>query len=269
MVNRMGSGFVNDLQEKTGCTDDEAMRAYAAVRDVFDLERYWREVERLDGKAPYATQVALLLEARKLVESATLWVLRNEPGPIDVSAAVRRFGARVARLKELLPDALGGKAREEYEANLSAPLLRGASIELVRFYAARRDLECALDVASLAERFSKPVETVSRLYFAAREALDISLLKASAASITCNNSMESMAVIGLLDQLGDAFMRLVGRFIARPDGQGREPFEDFLAAKSHQKDRLLDLAASLRRGEPPSLAILAVVVQTLSALAGN
>jgi glutamate dehydrogenase len=265
MVNRVGSGFVNDLQERTGCTDDEAMRAYAVVRDVFELENYWRAVERLDGKLPCATQVALLLEARKLVESATLWVLRNESGSgiLDVSAAVARFGARVAAFVKLLPEVVGTDSQAEYAACLSSSLLHGVPAELAHFCAARRGLECALDVVALAERFDRPVEVAGRLYFAAHDALGLSLLKDSVASIACNNAMENMAVSGFVDQLGDAFARLAGRFMARADGA----LEEFLAAKSYWKDRLLALTASLRRGEAPSLAMFALIVQTLSALA--
>jgi glutamate dehydrogenase len=269
MVNRVGSGFVNDLQERTGRTDDEAMRAYAVVRDVFELEAYWRAVERLDGKVPSATQMALLLEARKLVESAAQWVLRNVSGAIDVSAVVARFGARVAAFAGLLPGAASPDIRAEYSACLSSSLLRGAPAELAHFCAARRGLECALDVAALAERCDRTVESTSRLYFAAHDALGLSLLKTSAASIVCNNAMENMAVMGFVDQLGDAFARLAERFMAQTDGNGA--LEEFLAAqncrKSRRKDRLLALTASLRRGEPPSLAMLALIVQTLSALA--
>jgi glutamate dehydrogenase len=272
MVNRVGSGFVNDLQEKTGCSDDEAMRAYAVVRDVFGLERYWSAVEGLDGKVPGTTQVALLLEARKLVEAATLWVLRNVPGPIDVSAVVQRFGTRIARFVELLPGLMGADRQEACKVRLASDLLRGVPADLAQFYAALHDLECALDVALLAEHCNLPVEQVGRLYFAAYATLDLPLLKTSAASIPCRNAMESMAVTGLVDQLGDSFTRLTGHLLKQPDGAADETgkaLEDFLGAKNYQRNRLQSLTADLRRGEPPSLAILAVVSQTLSTIAGN
>lgn len=272
MVNRVGSGFVNDLQEKTGCSDDEAMRAYAVVRDVFGLEKYWAAVEGLDGKVPGTTQVALLLEARRLVEVATLWVLRNVPAPIDVSAAARRFGPGVDELLGRLPELIGQGRRADYEARLTAEMLKDVPADLAQYYAVIRDLECALDVTLLAEYFEMSIDKVGRLYFSIYESLDLPLLKTSAASIPCRNAMENMAVAGLVDQLGDSFARVVGRVTAEPEVQvddGTGALDSFLATKSYQRGRLHTLAAELRRGDSPSLAMLVVANQTLSAIAGN
>jgi len=272
MVNRVGSGFVNDLQEKTGCTDDEAMRAYAVVRDIFGLEKYWAAVEGLDGKVPGATQVALLLEARRLVEVATLWVLRNVAGPIDVSSAARRFGPRVEKLIEQIPSLVGNERRVDYEARLAADMLQGIPLDLARYYAAMRDLECALDIALLAEYFDMPIDKVGRLYFSIYETLGLPLLKNAAAAIPCRNAMEDLAVTGLVDQIGDSFSRLVGRITAEPGlqaGDGGAVLDSFLASKSYQTGRLQTLIAELRRGESPSLAMLVVANHTVASIAGN
>ncbi|MCL2656294.1 MAG: NAD-glutamate dehydrogenase [Betaproteobacteria bacterium] len=272
MVNRVGSGFVNDLQEKTGRSDDEVMRAYAVVRDVFGLEKFWAAVEGLDGKVAGATQVALLLGARKLVEASTLWVLRNVVGPIDVSAAARRLGARVPELIERLPELLGADRRADYAARLNVDLALGVPADLARFHAAMRDLECALDVTLLAEHFDMPVEKIGRLYFSVDEALGLPLLKTSAAAIPCRDALESVAVTGLVDQLGDSFVHLVGRITAEPGfqtGDGGAAFDDVLAAQSYQKKRLETLTGDLRRGEAPSLALLVVANQSLAAIAGG
>ena len=268
MVNRVGSGFVNDLQEKTACTDDEAMRAYAVVRDVFNLEQYWRAVEELDGKTSAPVQVDLLLAARALVEVATLWVLRNVPGLIDVSATVERFGARIARLLELLPNLPLVSHNESYQARLSSASTSGVPAHLARTFAALPDLENALDIALLAERIDIPVEDAANVYYPAYAALDLPLLKTSAAAIPCRNAMESMAVTGLVDQLGDAFARLARRLLTVKNPDSGPVLERFLGAKNFQKDRLRTLTADLRRGEPPSLALLSVASQSLSALAG-
>lgn len=272
MVNRVGSGFVNDLQEKTGCSDDEAMRAYAVVRDIFGLEKYWAAVEGLDGKVPGATQVALLLEARRLVEVATLWVLRNVTGPIDVSAVARRFGPRVEKLIAQLPEFVGNERRADFEARLAADLLLGIPPELARYYTSMRDLECALDIALLAEYFDMPIDMVGRLYFSIYETLGLPVLKNAAASIPCRNAMEDLAVTGLIDQLGDSFSRLIGRITAESEiraGDGDTVLDSFLASKSYQSERLQTLISDLRRGESPSLAMVVVANQTISAIAGS
>ncbi|MDR2678571.1 MAG: NAD-glutamate dehydrogenase, partial [Zoogloeaceae bacterium] len=205
MVNRVGSGFVNDLQEKTGCTDAEAMRAYAVARDVFALERHWAAIETLEDKTPHATRAALLLEVRRLAEAATLWVLRNLPTPLDVSAVVTDFYTRVARVRETLPEALGTAGRAEYEERLAAERAAGVPEDLARFYATRPELEDAFAVARLARRAGFPEAIASRLWFYTHRTLEVPLFVAAITAIPCRNETESRAVLGLSDQLGDAF----------------------------------------------------------------
>jgi glutamate dehydrogenase len=273
MVNRVGSGFVNDLQERTGSGDAEAMRAYAVVRDIFDLEHYWSSVEALDGKVTGETQVLLLLEARKLVEAATLWVLRNVPAPIDVSAAVQRFGASIAHLLEHLPELMNAGRKKEYNARLSAGQLRGIPARLARRYAALHDLEGALDMAQLAERLAQPIEQVGCAYFQIHEALHIPALQAATIAIPCHTALENMAVLGLRDQLSDTLAHLTERLLTQPestaDATGSALLEKFLAGKSFQQHRLQAFTADLHRSETPSLALLTVISQTLSMIAGN
>ncbi|MDR1350234.1 MAG: NAD-glutamate dehydrogenase [Zoogloeaceae bacterium] len=276
MVNRVGSGFVNDLQERTGSSDAKAMRAYAVVRDVFDLERYWSAVEELGSKVTGETQVLLLLEARKLVKAATLRVLRNAPDIVDVSASVRRFRPPVACLIERLPELMNTGRKNEYNARLSAGQLRGVPTGLARRHALLRDLECALDMAQLAERLELRIEQAGRAYFQIHEALQIPVLQAAIAAIPCHSALENMAVLGLHDQLNDTIAHLVERLFTQPcsaadtdNATGNALLEKFLTGKSFQQHRLRALTADLHRGEPPSLALLTVISQTLSMIAGN
>jgi glutamate dehydrogenase len=273
MVNRVGSGFVNDLQERTGSSDAEAMRAYAVVRDVFGLEHYWSAIENLDGKTTGETQVLLLLEARSLVETTTLWALRNTPVPIDVSAAVCRFGPPVARLIECLPECMDAARKQAHQSRLFAGQLRSIPCDLACRYAALRDLELAFDIVRLAERLNLPIEQAGRACFQIYEALRIPALQAAISAIPCRNALENMAVLGLRDQLSDTVARFMARLLTQsgynPEATGDALLTGFLAGKSFQRHRLQAFTADLERGETPSLALLTVIGQTLSMIAGN
>jgi glutamate dehydrogenase len=56
MINRTGSVFVHRMQEETGATSEEVTRAFILVRDVFDMETLWSEIDALDNKVPAALQ---------------------------------------------------------------------------------------------------------------------------------------------------------------------------------------------------------------------
>src|SRR6185503_9084161 len=95
------------LRDETGAGADDIARAYAVAREVFGFRVIWAEIEALDGRVLAATQTAMLLRARILLERATRWLLRNRRRPIDIAAAVARYSAGAAVLAEALPRLLG------------------------------------------------------------------------------------------------------------------------------------------------------------------
>ncbi|HRQ82457.1 MAG TPA: NAD-glutamate dehydrogenase, partial [Azospirillaceae bacterium] len=66
LVNRIGPYFIGDVMESAGCGAADAVRAYVAARDIFDLPTLWREIEALDNRAPAAAQTAMLAETARL-----------------------------------------------------------------------------------------------------------------------------------------------------------------------------------------------------------
>ena len=49
-------------------------RGYAVAREVFDMRSFWSAVEDLDNHLAAETQLAMLIEGRRLVERATRWL---------------------------------------------------------------------------------------------------------------------------------------------------------------------------------------------------
>ena len=120
VVDRAGSTFVFRLQEDTGASAADIARAYAVARDVFDMRGFWAEVEALDLEVDASTQIAMLLEARRLVERATRWLLRSRPRPLDIGAEIERFAPGAAAVADALPGVLVSAEREAFEARVRA-----------------------------------------------------------------------------------------------------------------------------------------------------
>ncbi|MDQ3590646.1 MAG: NAD-glutamate dehydrogenase, partial [Actinomycetota bacterium] len=76
MVNRCGTSFAFRLNEETGASWPEIARAYTAAREAFGLRDLWAQIEALDARVEAQTQIRMLLDARKLVERASRWLLR-------------------------------------------------------------------------------------------------------------------------------------------------------------------------------------------------
>src|SRR5215207_4935017 len=146
IVDRAGITFVFRLQEDTGAAAADIARAYVVARHVFDMRGLWAAVEALDLEVAASTQIAMLLEARRLVERATRWLLRSRPPPLDIGSEIERFADGANAVAEALPGVLVDAEREEFEARMAALVDEGVPPALAGRVARLGDLFAALDV---------------------------------------------------------------------------------------------------------------------------
>jgi len=132
MINRVGSGFVNDMMLHAGCDDAAVARAFLVVREVFGLRALWRAIEALDNLVPAALQVALLGEVGALVESATAWLLEQEAAAPTRGTALTRGKSRLEALAAALPGKLGPTAAAAHATRLHELTAAGVPPTLAR-----------------------------------------------------------------------------------------------------------------------------------------
>ncbi len=104
LVDRCGTTFAFRLGEETGASPPMLARGYAVAREVFEMRSFWSDVERLDNVVDAHVQLMMLIDARRLVERATRWLVRANPHEH------RHRGDR-APLRARCPDARRGAAR--------------------------------------------------------------------------------------------------------------------------------------------------------------
>ena len=108
MVNRSGTTFLFRTNEETGASVPDISSAWLVAREVFDMAGFWAQVEALDGQVDVATQLALLLEGRKLVERAARWLLHNRRPPFDIRATIEFFSAGMDAIGPACPSSWPG-----------------------------------------------------------------------------------------------------------------------------------------------------------------
>ena len=90
MVNYSGTSFDHRMTEETGASSADVLRAWVAGRDIFELPRLWDEIEVASTGLPFAEQVSMFLDARRMVERGVMWLLRRRRPPLDIGDHGRR-----------------------------------------------------------------------------------------------------------------------------------------------------------------------------------
>ncbi|MER7501329.1 NAD-glutamate dehydrogenase [Nonomuraea pusilla] len=201
LVNSMGTTFMFRFGEETGASTPDIVRAYLVAREVFDLPSFYRAVESLDNKVETATQLAMLLEARKLAERGTRWLLVNRRPPLDLSGSVSSFVKGVNGLLAHIPKLLTGPDLAAYEERRDAFLVRGVPQDLAERVAAMVPAYSMFDLVEIASMTERPVNEVAEVYFDLADRLQLARLRERVIALPRDNRWNSMARSALRDDL--------------------------------------------------------------------
>jgi glutamate dehydrogenase len=265
MINRAGIVFVNDMRERTNATSSDITRAYTVARQVFGLRKLWTDIEALDNKVPAPTQYWMLATTMQLLERATLWLLRNGGGPIDIAAFIRRFEPGATALLKAMPTVLDATHVDE-SAKLAATLVaEGVPKTLADAVSYLDDMIAALDIVRIAEAVKSDVPAVARLYFAVGARLGLDWLRAAAGKIKIETPWQKRAVEAVYDDLSLQQGEIARRAV-NGGGAADAAMATWLEGNQANLARIDGLMTELKAASLVDLAALTVAGRELRAL---
>jgi glutamate dehydrogenase len=268
MINRGGITFTYRAGEETGAGPVEVARAYTVVREVFGLAGYWARVEALDNKVSTDAQCALYLEARRLVDRATRWIVQNRRSPLDVAAEIEHFRADVERLAPQMPQVLRGVERERLDRRAAELEAMGAPADLAMDASAMLDAFSLLDIVEIARRVDEGAEQVARLYFAISERFEVDRMLTRITRLPRDDRWAALARMALRYDLYGAQAGLVDSVIAATPGES-DPDERIAAWEARNIEGLTRAKSTLREiaeSDSFDLATMSVALRVIRTL---
>jgi glutamate dehydrogenase len=272
LVNHSGTTFMFRFGEETGASVPDMARAYLVAREVFDLPSFWADVERLDGVVDTATQIAMLLEGRKLVERGARWLLGNRRPPLNLAATVAHFSAGANELLPHLPKALCGPDLAAYEERRDGFMRRGAPAELAERVAAMVPAYSTFDLVEIADTTGHPVREVTEVYFDLADRLQLARLRERVIALPRDSRWNSMARAALRDDLYAAHAALTRHVLAHgpahgaPEVSPEERLALWTEANSSAVARARHTLSEIWESDTFDLATLSVALRAVRAL---
>ncbi len=240
LINRVGPTFVSRLAEETGSKVSDIARAYAAVREIFDLRSLWEDIEALDDKLPADLLHRIYLDSIKMAMRTTRWFLRYARRPLDVSTCVAKYEPDIiivaAQIDDLLPPYARQRVRRKYrrlrDSKVPGPLAtRAASLDM---------LPAACDVARCAQESGVPVERIGKVYFTLGEKLGFNRLRREARKLAHESPWQQAAVTATIDELF-SHQAEMARQAVKYSGTAREAIEAWAGDRTAQVQRIENL----------------------------
>ena len=268
IVNRVGITYLHEVMERTGRAPTDIARAYLISREIFRMRDLWERIEALDLRAPATVQATMLAECGRLLERSTVWFLREEQQPLDVSTQIERYRDGVQEVVLSLSSLLSESDRRLLHERSSAYRDAGAPEEEARMAASLPVLAPAADIVRIGHEHSVPVERAGEIYFGVGTRFGVDWLRRTVIQLPTDTAWDKLAVTAMVDDLFGHQSQLTRRIIESA-GNGLvscgaiDRWADERRAILARTEQLL---AELQTVASPSLAMLAVATQQLKSL---
>ncbi|WP_330179425.1 NAD-glutamate dehydrogenase [Nocardia sp. NBC_01503] len=210
VVNRVvdygGTTYVFRLAEEMGVTTEDAVRAFTAVAEIFDLHELWHRIRT----TPMPTEVRdeLELETKRTLDRASRWVLTNRPQPIAIGADIARYRLGVRALSPMVPAWQQGRIAETLLARSRSAISRGAPRDLAEQVFLLIHRYPLLDVIDIAEVAGRDARDVVSLYYALDQHFDIQRLLDAVVGLERSDRWRTLARLAVRDDLYDSLRAL-------------------------------------------------------------
>ncbi|MEU7832322.1 NAD-glutamate dehydrogenase [Nonomuraea sp. NPDC049129] len=271
LVNSMGTTFMFRFSEETGASTPDIVRAYLVAREVFDLASFHRAVEALDNKADTSIQIAMLLEARKLAERGTRWLLGNRRPPLDLAGSVSFFVKGVNGLLAHIPKLLAGPDLVAFEERRDSFAARGVPLDLAERVAAMVPAYSTFDLVEISSLTGRPVNEAAEVYFDLADRLQLALLRERVIALPRDNRWNSMARAALRDDLYAAHASLTRDVLAHstPGLSPEERLARWTEANSAAVHRARQTLSEIWESDNFDLATLSVALRAIRTLVAS
>ena len=263
LVNRGGITFAFRAAEETSAKPAQVARAYVVAREVFGLREFVARVEELDNQVPTATQTALYLEFRRLMDRAVRWWLQSRPPITDIAGEIERYRDVVAQLRPQIPDMLAGSERARLERRQSELVAQGAPEQLAMDTALLLDVFSLLDIVEISSDTKVPAEQVASLYFALSERFQVDAMLGLITRLPRDDRWDSLARASLRSDLYAALESLTTSVLTSTDGDASPADRIRAWERSHEEAlvRVRDTVGEVSHLEQSGIAALSVALR--------
>ncbi|MBN8442466.1 MAG: NAD-glutamate dehydrogenase [Thauera sp.] len=268
MVNRVGPTFCFRLQEETGATQPDIVRAYLGTREIFGLVSLWSAIEALDHAVTVEVQQGLLQATARLAVRGTVWLLQRHAGLGDLAATISHFAPGVAEVGNGLGRWLAAHEHAPLDAQAAQLSAQGVPKSLAQRIAQLGELFSALDIVEIGAETGRTVDTVAGVYFGLGGRLELGWLSQQIATLPADSRWAALARVAQRDALSRVARGLAQSVLALSPAEADTAalIEAWEAQREVPLARCRQLLAELRPNPTLDLAMVSVSLQQLRAL---
>lgn len=270
VINMGGATFVFRAMEETFAAEEQVVRAFVAVRELFRLEEFDAAMRELPVSFPRDRWALIYLDMRRLLDRAVRWFVNHVARGTTVREDVETFAGHVSGLYGNIAGYLRGEDRSRVKAKREEALAAGMGEKLASWVAELFEAFSLLDIAELAREHDCASADVAGIYYAVYAEFQVDSLLVRITRLSRLDKWQALARGAQRDELYYAIREITESVLTTTDaGDPEERLEEWKRANHAKLDRAERLMAEVDELDTDNIASLTVLLRHLRGLIGT
>ncbi len=237
IINRGGPSFIARMTDETGAPVDKIAKAFAAVRDSYNMGELNGDIDALDNKISGKLQLDLYGAVKSLLLDRMVWFIRNVDLNRGLAWVVEHFGGGIQEVWRSLDLALLQDGVDSRKSRFNELRDGGVPEPLAMRIASLPALTVAPDIVLVADRTGRSIADVSQTFIAVVRYFRLGRIVNAARDIAVTDYFDRLALDRSRDLLGAAARRLTAEMLA--GGQsGTDAVEAWVKPRVNEVERI-------------------------------
>ncbi|GAA1454176.1 NAD-glutamate dehydrogenase [Nesterenkonia lacusekhoensis] len=276
VINMGGAAFVFRAMEETFAAEEQVVRAFVVVRELFRLDEFDAAMRDLPVSFPRDRWALIYLDMRRLLDRAVRWVVSHTAAGSEsargttVRQDVETFSAHISSLYGNLAEHLRGADRARVESKREEALAAGMDDQLASWVSELFEAFSLLDIALLAREHDCPADEVAGVYYAVYAEFQVDSLLDRITRLSRLDKWQALARGAQRDELYYAVREITESVLRTTEpGDPGQRLEEWKQASHAKLDRAERLMAEVDELDADNIASLTVLLRHLRGLVGS
>jgi len=264
-VNIAGVTGIFRLQEESGAALDGLVRGHVASCAIFGVPGVWAQAAELDNIVTASIQATMRLEATRLAERCTRWLMLHAAQPVDIGEEVSRYREGVADVIALLPEQMRGGDVTAYADRRAELESAGVPAEQAARIATFPKAIAALDIVKVATEQRQSLRDVGEVYHFLAEELGLSAMLERIIALPRGGRWQAMSRATLRDDFNALHAELTGDVLqcGAEGDDAKARYQDWKTRTAASQRQAVAMLGDISSGDSQDLATLVVAVRVL------